>query len=100
MDVALIFPIVLLAMSPTASFQCAVIRVHDGDGPLWCKNGIKVRVARIQAPDFEDAEPCRQHRAAYRCDDAAAARSQHIVERMTLAARPSVSRSAKATLAS
>ena len=84
MDVALIFPILLLAAAPTASFSCTVIRIHDGDGPLWCGNGIKIRVAGIQAPDFEDAEPCRQHRAAYRCDDDAAARSQRIVERLTL----------------
>jgi endonuclease YncB( thermonuclease family) len=68
-------------------FTCEVVRVHDGDGPLWCRNGIKVRVAGIQAPDFESAEPCHRHnasRANYTCDNAAAERSQRIVERLVL----------------
>lgn len=72
---------------PAASFTCAVVRVHDGDGPLWCANGIKVRIAGVQAPDYVDAEPCRRHdvsRANYRCDDAAAYRSQQIVGRLVL----------------
>lgn len=40
----------------SASFICDVTRVHDGDGPLWCSNGVKIRIAGIQAPDFEGAE--------------------------------------------
>jgi endonuclease YncB( thermonuclease family) len=39
------------------AFLCLVTYVYDGDGPLWCQNGLKVRVAGIQAPDFENAEP-------------------------------------------
>ena len=68
---------------------CEVIKVHDGDGPLWCANGVKVRVAGIQAPDFETAEPCRRRPrpAAYVCDDAAARRSQRIVQRLALRQR-------------
>lgn len=72
---------------PTAPFTCTVVRVHDGDGPLWCANGIKVRIAGVQAPDYEDAEPCRRQdarRANYICDNAAADRSREIVERMLL----------------
>jgi endonuclease YncB( thermonuclease family) len=68
-------------------FTCEVVRVHDGDGPLWCRSGQKVRVAGIQAPDFASAEPCRRpsaRRVAYTCDDGAAARAQRIVERLTL----------------
>jgi len=78
---------ILLMSAAAASFFCEVVRVHDGDGPLWCANGIKVRVAGIQAPDFESAEPCRrplQRRAAYTCDDRAAARSQAIVSKLVL----------------
>jgi endonuclease YncB( thermonuclease family) len=71
-------------MMIVATFLCLVTRVHDGDGPLWCKNGIKVRVAGVQAPDFENAEPCRRRRPAYVCSDVKAARSQHIVEKLTL----------------
>lgn len=79
----------LIAMSVAAAdpFDCTVTRVHDGDGPLWCSNGIKVRVAGIQAPDFESAEPCHRQgasRANYTCDDAAADRSQRTVERLVL----------------
>lgn len=73
--------------SAAVSFTCDVVRVHDGDGPLWCRSGQKVRVAGIQAPDFKSAEPCRRpaaRRAAYTCDDRAAARSQRIVERLVL----------------
>ena len=72
---------------PTAPFVCAVVRVHDGDGPLWCANGIKVRIALVQAPDYEDADPCRRRdasRANYTCNNAAADHSQQIVERLVL----------------
>ncbi|WP_226341787.1 thermonuclease family protein [Sphingomonas sp. NIC1] len=71
-------------------FECEVVRVHDGDGPLWCRSGEKVRVAGIQAPDFEDAAPCRRpaaRRTAYTCNDVAARRSQQIVSRLTLGRR-------------
>jgi hypothetical protein len=53
-----------------AAIACDVIRVHDGDGPLWCRSGEKIRVAGVQAPDFTSAEPCRNHRAGYVCDNA------------------------------
>ena len=65
-------------------FACAVIRVHDGDGPLWCANGIKIRIAGVQAPDFESAQPCRDRRAGYTCSDTAAKRSQMIISRLVL----------------
>lgn len=71
-------------------FVCEVVKVHDGDGPLWCRSGQRVRIAGIQAPDFESAEPCRRpaaRRAAYTCDDAAARRSRAIVERLVLRQR-------------
>lgn len=83
MDVDLILPF-LLAAAPLPTFHCTVTRVHDGDGPLWCANGIKIRVAGIQAPDFEGAEPCRRARSGYDCSGVRAARSQKIVERLTL----------------
>ncbi len=65
-------------------FVCEVVRVHDGDGPLWCRSGEKVRVAGVQAPDFTSASPCRQRRAGYVCDDAAARRARTIATRLTL----------------
>lgn len=83
----LLVSIALLAASPNADFPCTVTRVHDGDGPLWCSNGIKVRIAGVQAPDFESASPCRAgdpRRVNYRCDNAAAERSRLIVERLVM----------------
>lgn len=87
-------------------FVCQVVRVHDGDGPLWCRSGERVRIAGIQAPDYASASPCRRpaaRRAAYSCDSAAAARSRRIVERLVLRQRIScqpVDRSYKRIVAS
>lgn len=80
----------MLAAAALPAFTCDVIRVHDGDGPLWCRSGEKVRVAGIQAPDFESAEPCRRpyaRRGNYTCDDRAAARSQRIVSGLVMGKR-------------
>ena len=68
-------------------FVCEVVRVHDGDGPLWCRSGEKVRIAGVQAPDYASASPCRRpaaKRATYTCDDDAAERSRRIVTRLVL----------------
>lgn len=66
-------------------FTCLVTHVHDGDGPLWCADGPKVRVAGIQAPDFTSAAPCRRRRhPAYRCSDSAAEASKRTMERLVL----------------
>lgn len=83
---------ILIAAAALPSFTCDVIRVHDGDGPLWCRSGQKVRIASVQAPDFKNAQPCRRpkaRRAAYTCDDTAAERSRVIVERLVLRQRMS-----------
>ena len=79
-----------MIIAPPPPIVCTVTRVHDGDGPLWCKEGPKIRVAGIQAPDFENAEPCRRPtalRRAYTCDDSAAARSKRIMSGLTLGKR-------------
>lgn len=65
-------------------FVCQVVKVHDADGPLWCRNGTKVRVAGVQAPDFESSAPCRLHDLNYVCDDVKARASQRIAARLTL----------------
>lgn len=80
----------MLAAAALPAFTCDVVRVHDGDGPLWCRSGEKVRVAGIQAPDFESAEPCRRpdaRRGNYTCDDRAAARSHRIVSGLVFGKR-------------
>lgn len=80
----------MAAVATNVPFICIVTRVHDGDGPLWCRSGQKIRVAGIQAPDFTSAEPCRRteaRRANYTCNDRAAERSQQIVSRLVLGKR-------------
>ncbi len=79
----MILALVAAATSP-APFPCTVVKVHDGDGPLWCREGPKVRIAGVQAPDFESASPCRTKRANYVCSNTKARASQRIVERLTL----------------
>jgi endonuclease YncB( thermonuclease family) len=76
----------MIIVSPPA-FVCTVTRVHDGDGPLWCAEGPKVRIAGVQAPDFRSAEPCRKRRAGYVCSDRAARASQRTVSALVLRRR-------------
>lgn len=66
------------------TFTCDVIRVHDGDGPLTCANGIKVRIAGVQSPDYESAEPCRIGKAGYVCDDSRARAAQRVTAGLAL----------------
>ena len=49
--------ILLVGLGSPQTFACTVTRVHDGDGPLWYAEGPKVRIASVQAPDFESATP-------------------------------------------
>lgn len=78
---------ILAAALSGSAFTCTVTRVHDGDGPLWCAEGPKIRIAGIQAPDFESATPCREGRAGYVCDDRAARASQRTVSALVLGKR-------------
>ena len=66
------------------SFFCHVVSVHDADGPFHCANGISVRLAGIQAADFEDAEPCRIGKADFVCSNAEAARARDAMRSMIL----------------
>ncbi len=77
----------LAAAMSGPTFTCTVTRVHDGDGPLWCAEGPKVRIAGIQAPDFESAQPCRAGRAGYVCSDTRARASQRTVSALVLRRR-------------
>lgn len=63
---------------------CEVVSVYDADGPIRCRNGVKIRVAGVQAPDFTSAEPCRRGKPGYVCDDREAERSRVIAERLVL----------------
>ena len=43
-------------------FTCSAIRVHDGDGPIWCAEGPKIRLSGIAAREIDescsDGHPC------------------------------------------
>jgi endonuclease YncB( thermonuclease family) len=39
------------------SFSCTPVRVWDGDGPIWCAEGPKIRLAGIAAREID--ESCR-----------------------------------------
>lgn len=44
------------------SFDCTPVRVWDGDGPIWCEEGPRVRLAGIAAREIDgtcsDKHPC------------------------------------------
>jgi endonuclease YncB( thermonuclease family) len=40
-----------------SSFICTPVRVWDGDGPIWCAEGPKIRLAGIAAREID--ESCR-----------------------------------------
>lgn len=60
----MLLPFLLAAtMIPTGqSFTCTPTRVWDGDGPIWCREGIHVRLAGIAAREIDGAcrpgQPC------------------------------------------
>lgn len=41
-----------------ASFACTPVRVWDGDGPIWCAEGPKVRLAAVAAREMDGS--CRR----------------------------------------
>jgi endonuclease YncB( thermonuclease family) len=49
-------------------FQCTPTRVWDGDGPVWCAEGPRVRLAGIAAREIDDScrpnQPCPTARGA------------------------------------
>ncbi|MGB3723382.1 MAG: thermonuclease family protein [Pacificimonas sp.] len=40
-------------------FSCDVTSVHDGDGPIYCRGGTKIRLTAIAARELDDS--CRPH---------------------------------------
>ena len=48
-------------------FTCTPTRVWDGDGPIWCREGMHVRLAGIAAREMDGS--CRQGQP---CPDASA----------------------------
>jgi endonuclease YncB( thermonuclease family) len=44
------------------SFACTPVRVWDGDGPIWCAEGPRIRLSGIAAREIDDSckgeQPC------------------------------------------
>lgn len=60
----------LLALQPVPSgqtFTCTATRVWDGDGPIWCREGPRIRLAGIAAREMDGS--CRP---GHPCPDASA----------------------------
>ena len=55
----------MLAMLASTVFLCTPIAVWDGDGPIWCEQGAKIRIAGIAARELDGT--CR---AGHPCPDA------------------------------
>ena len=53
-----------------ATFRCTPVRVWDGDGPLWCAEGPRLRLARIAAREID--ESCRDNQPCPAASGAAA----------------------------
>lgn len=60
-------------------FTCSVVKVHDGDGPVWCSEGERVRLAGIAAREID--ESCRKNQP---CPSASGASAQMALQRLVL----------------
>lgn len=51
-----------IVVTAGANFACTPIRVWDGDGPIWCNEGPRIRLAGIAARELDGAcktsHPC------------------------------------------
>lgn len=45
-----------------ATFSCTPVAIWDGDGPIWCAEGPKVRIAGVAAREIDEScrpsQPC------------------------------------------
>jgi len=53
-----------------ASFGCTPTRVWDGDGPIWCAEGERIRLAGIAAREIDGS--CRPHQPCPKASGTAA----------------------------
>lgn len=65
------------AMPGDERFTCTATRVHDGDGPIWCAEGPKIRLTAIAARELD--ETCQ---AGHPCPDASGASAQRELARL------------------
>lgn len=67
------------------TFACTPIAVYDGDGPIWCKEGPKIRLAGIAAREMggtcRSNQPCPETSAIASRDYLAALVGQRVGQR-------------------
>nr|WP_272798848.1 hypothetical protein [Sphingobium sp. AntQ-1] len=72
-------------VSAGTMFACTPVAVYDGDGPIWCKEGPKIRLAGIAAREMNGTcranQPCPKAGAAQSRDFLAALVGQKIGQR-------------------
>lgn len=61
----------------SAAFVCTPIAVWDGDGPIWCEEGQKIRIASISAREIDNT--CRPGHA---CPDASGIQARDTLVRL------------------
>lgn len=67
------FLLALAAAVPAGqTFACTPTAVYDGDGPIWCAEGPRIRVAGIAAREMDGT--CRSNQP---CPDASPERARH-----------------------
>jgi len=49
----MMLPILAAVMATGSTFVCTPVRVWDGDGPIWCAEGPKIRLAGIAAREID-----------------------------------------------
>lgn len=52
------------------SFSCTPVRVWDGDGPIWCREGPKIRLSGIAAREID--ETCKSNHPCPKASGASA----------------------------
>lgn len=60
-------------------FVCTVTKVHDGDGPIWCAEGPRIRLTAVAARELD--ETCSP---GHPCPDASGASARQALERLAL----------------
>lgn len=60
-----------------SAFTCTPIRVWDGDGPIWCREGPRIRLAGIAAREIDGT--CR---AGHPCPTASAEAAREALARL------------------
>jgi endonuclease YncB( thermonuclease family) len=74
--------VIAAALSVGLAFTCTPVRVWDGDGPVWCAEGPRVRLAGVAARETDGT--CRPR---HPCPPASAAAARDALVRLLGGAR-------------